>query len=89
MDAARRNRYGHRNATMILVPSGMGCARRNWSALRWEQFSFEQATLHVRRVKQGTASVHPLSGPELRAPRRLQRESVASHRGTIVYAKHQ
>jgi integrase len=34
--------------------------------------------LHVRRVKGGTPSVHPLSGVELRALRRLQRESQAS-----------
>src|SRR5262249_3893894 len=32
------------------------------------------ATLHVRRVKQGTPSTHPVVGDELRALRRLQRE---------------
>ena len=32
------------------------------------------ATLHVRRVKQGTPSTHPILGDELRALRRLQRE---------------
>ncbi len=35
---------------------------------------FRTATLHVRRVKQGTPSVHPIVGGELRALRRLQRE---------------
>src|SRR5262249_20665886 len=30
--------------------------------------------LHVRRVKQGTPSTHPILGDELRALRRLQRE---------------
>jgi integrase len=30
--------------------------------------------LHVRRVKQGTPSTHPIVGDELRALRRLQRE---------------
>jgi site-specific recombinase XerD len=34
--------------------------------------------LHVRRVKNGTASTHPLRGDELRALRRLQRESEPS-----------
>jgi site-specific recombinase XerD len=34
--------------------------------------------LHVRRVKNGTPSTHPLLGDELRALRRLQRESAAS-----------
>jgi hypothetical protein len=32
------------------------------------------ASLHVRRVKQGTPSTHPIMGDELRALRRLQRE---------------
>jgi len=34
--------------------------------------------LHVRRVKNGTPSTHPLLGDELRAPRRLQHESPPS-----------
>ena len=34
----------------------------------------QTATLHVRRVKQGTPSTHPILGDELRALRRLQRE---------------
>ena len=32
------------------------------------------ATLHVRRVKQGSPSTHPILGDELRMLRRLQRE---------------
>ena len=38
------------------------------------QIDFAKATLHVRRVKQGTPSTHPIMGDELRALRRLQRE---------------
>ena len=38
---------------------------------RWD---FKTGTLHVRRVKQGTPSTHPIVGDELRALRRLQRE---------------
>lgn len=47
-------------------------------ALRCDQVDFRRAVLHVRRVKGGTPSVHPLTGMELRALRRLQRESAAS-----------
>ena len=36
--------------------------------------AFRTATLHVRRVKQGTPSIHPIVGDELRALRRLRRE---------------
>ena len=35
---------------------------------------FRSAALHVRRVKRGTPSVHPIVGDELRAFRRLLRE---------------
>jgi hypothetical protein len=38
------------------------------------QLDLEYAILHVRRVKQGTQVTHPLTGRELRALRRLQRE---------------
>jgi site-specific recombinase XerD len=39
---------------------------------------FKTATLHVRRVKNGTPSTHPLTGRELRELRRHQRDSEAS-----------
>jgi integrase len=43
--------------------------------LRWDQIEFASATLHVRRVKQGTPSTQPpILGDELRVLRRLQRE---------------
>jgi len=42
--------------------------------LRWDQINFATATLHVRRVKQGTPATRPILGDELRALRRLQRE---------------
>jgi integrase len=42
--------------------------------LRWDQVDFRTAALHVRRVKQGTPSTHPILGDELRALRRLERE---------------
>ena len=35
---------------------------------------FRTATLHVRRVKQGSPSIHPILGDKLRALRRLQRD---------------
>ena len=42
--------------------------------LRWDQMDFGTATLHVRRVKQGTPATHPILGDRLRALRQLQRE---------------
>jgi integrase len=46
--------------------------------LQWHQVELAAGRLHVRRVKSGTPSVHPLQGDELRALRRLQREQAPS-----------
>src|SRR3954465_11571865 len=43
-------------------------------SLRWEQVDLAHGRLHVSRAKSGIPSVHPLTGTELRALRRLQRE---------------
>ncbi|HML07293.1 MAG TPA: tyrosine-type recombinase/integrase [Xanthobacteraceae bacterium] len=78
MNAARQNRCGHRDATMILTAFRHGLRAFELVDLRWDQVDFDRGALHVRRVKHGTPSVHPVSGSELRALRRLQRESDAS-----------
>ena len=78
MAAARQNRNGHRDSTMMLIAFRHGLRASELVGLRWEQVDYSRAVLHVRRVKGGTPSVHPLTGIELRALRRLQRESAAS-----------
>jgi type 1 fimbriae regulatory protein FimB/type 1 fimbriae regulatory protein FimE len=72
--AAKGNRWGHRDATMVLVGYRHGFRVSELIDLRWDQVDFSAATLHVRRVKQGTPSTHPTLGDELRALRRLKRE---------------
>jgi integrase len=74
MAAAKRNRWGHRDGTMVLVAYRHGLRASELVDLRWDQVEFRTATLHVRRVKQGTRSTHPILGDELRALRRLRRE---------------
>jgi integrase len=74
MEAARKNRWGHRDATMVLVTYRHGLRASELTDLRWDQVDFRTGTLHVRRVKRGTPSTHPIPGDELRALRRLQRE---------------
>jgi len=78
MAAANRNRWGHRDATMVLVGYRHGLRASELFDLRWDQTDFASATLHVRRAKQGTPSAHPILGDELRALRRLQREQEPS-----------
>jgi integrase len=72
--AAKGNRHGHRDTTMVLVAYRHGLRASELVDLRWNQVDFRSAVLHVRRVKQGTPSVHPIIGDELRALRRLKRE---------------
>jgi integrase len=74
MAAAKHNRHGHRDATMMLVAFRHGLRASELTDLRWDQIDFSVATLHVRRVKQGTPATHPIRGDEMRALRRLQRE---------------
>jgi integrase len=59
---------------MILVAYRHGLRVSELVDLRWDQVDFTTATLHVRRLKHGTPSTHPIVGNELRALRRLQRE---------------
>jgi integrase len=72
--AAADNRHGHRDATLVLIAYRHGLRPAEAVALRWDQIDFRHSQLHVSRVKDSAASVHPLTGRELRALRRLQRE---------------
>jgi type 1 fimbriae regulatory protein FimB/type 1 fimbriae regulatory protein FimE len=74
MKAAGDNRYGHRDATMILLSYRHGLRASELCSLRWEQVDLAHGRLHVARAKSGIPSVHPLTGTELRALRRRQRE---------------
>jgi type 1 fimbriae regulatory protein FimB/type 1 fimbriae regulatory protein FimE len=72
--AAGKNRNPHRDATMILVASRHGLRVSELIDLRWDQIDFARAELHVRRVKRGSPTTHPIPGRELRWLRRLERE---------------
>lgn len=60
---------------MLLIAYRHGFRAAEVVDLRWDQIDLDQARLHVRRVKKGTPSVHPLQGDEMRALRRLKREA--------------
>jgi integrase len=78
IEAAGKNRQGQRDALMVLLTYRHGLRAAEVVDLRWEQVDFKTASLHVRRVKNGTPSTHPLTGRELRALRQHQRESPKS-----------
>src|SRR5437667_2136288 len=76
MDYARKHsRYGHRDATMILVTYRHGLRASEVCDLQWHQVELEHGRMHVRRAKNGTPSVHPIRGDEIRALRKLRREN--------------
>src|ERR1700757_2880554 len=75
MKEARQGRYGHRDATLILIAFRHGLRAVESCDLEWSQVEFgRSASLHVRRVKNGKPSVHPLRGDEVRALRELRRQ---------------
>src|SRR3954451_17219510 len=74
MKAVGGNRYALRDSAMVLVAYRHGLRAAELVDLRWDQIDFDHARLHVRRVKKGTPSTHPISGDELRMLRKLQRE---------------
>ena len=74
MKAARRNRYGHRDATMILVTFSHGLRASEICGLEWSQFHLTRGTLRVNRAKDGAAASHPIRTRELRDLKRLQRD---------------
>src|SRR5260221_8617917 len=64
IEAAKSNRHGHRDATMILVAYRHGLRASEVCGLEWHQIELDQGRLHVRRAKRGTPSVHPIRGDE-------------------------
>src|ERR1700746_489468 len=75
MKAAKDGRYGHRDATLILIAFRHGLRAAEICDLEWSQVEFSRsASLHVRRAKNGKPSVHPLRADEIRALRELRRQ---------------
>jgi type 1 fimbriae regulatory protein FimB/type 1 fimbriae regulatory protein FimE len=67
-------RHGHRDSTILLLTYRHALRVSELAALRRDRVDLEQGTLHVNRLKNGTPSVHPLRGPEIRALRKLYRD---------------
>jgi integrase len=59
MDAARTNRYGHRDATAILLAYRHGLRASELVALRWDDIDLQAGKLHVRRSKGGKQASIP------------------------------
>src|SRR5499427_6093755 len=65
-DAARKHsRYGHRDATAILIAYRHGLRASELCELTWNMIELNGGRIHVRRAKNGVDSTHPTrkSGP--------------------------
>jgi integrase len=88
VEAAKRNRHGHRDMTMILLAYRHGLRAAEACDLRWDQVDFNGAVLHVRRVKNAhpapilcmVTSSGPCVGSSGRARRRHSFSSARSRR---------
>ena len=70
--AGRVGRNRLRDATLILVSYRHGLRVSEAADLRWEQVELKRRLLHVRRIKNGRASTHPLGEQERKWLRRLR-----------------
>jgi integrase len=73
IEAAKVNRHGHRDATMILVAYRHGLRASEVCDLQWDDIDFGASAIHVARKKNCVSTTQQLNGQELRALRRLQR----------------
>ena len=67
-------RHGLRDSTLILLSYRHGLRVSEAVTLRWDMVELDQGRIHIKRLKAGVDSVHPLRGPELRSLRKLKRE---------------
>ena len=56
IEAAKGNRWGQRDSTMLLVAFRHGLRASELCSLQWSDVEFETGTLHLRRAKGGTTS---------------------------------
>ena len=84
MEAARQHRWGHRDATAILVAHLHGLRASELVALRWGDIDLTTGRLRIRPGKGGAAKAaakaHAISAQESLALRRLRDEAAPAQR---------
>jgi type 1 fimbriae regulatory protein FimE len=67
-------RHGTRDDALIFIMFRHGLRVSEIIALHWDQIDLQKGFMHVKRLKNGLASTHPIRGIELRLLRQLQRQ---------------
>lgn len=75
IEAARKGRWGVRDATLILMCFSHGLRLSEALRLRWNHLDLDQGIIHLRRLKNGLGGDHRLRGIEIRALRRMRRQN--------------
>lgn len=70
---AKKTRYPVRNELIILMLYLYGLRESELCNLKLEQLDFDQAILHLKRLKGSNSFSHPIAGDELRLIRRYIR----------------
>jgi site-specific recombinase XerD len=83
ISAARKRRWGIRDAALLTTMYVHGLRASEAIRLRWHAYDLNHATITIVRAKGGVSGTHPMSGNELRLMRALQREVAA--RGPMDY----
>ena len=74
LSAAKKNRQGHRDHTLILMLWRHGLRCGEAASIEWPDIDLDDGRIYIRRLKGSRSGEHPLNGDEIRALRRLQRE---------------
>ena len=78
MKAAKQNLNRARDEAIVLIGFSHGLRASEIVNLKWSMIDLKTGLLHVKRIKNGIPSTHPLRGPELRLLNRIRREQELS-----------
>ena len=89
--AKKSGRYPERDYTLLLIGYRHGLRVSELIALRWKDVDMKAGYIHIRRLKNGVDSVHPLRAAELTALKRLKKKAESPYiftteRGTPMTA---
>jgi len=77
----------HRDATMILLAYRHGLRVSELVNLSWAQLKLREGRIDIARLKGGEDGVHPISGREMRALKRIQREQVVGSKFVFMTSR--